>query len=67
MSIASRLMARVLLRVRLSLGFSKIPEICENSTGSKDYHDYPVSKGGNGYPSHLLTYQCWKCGKRFEI
>ena len=32
-----------------------------------DIHDYPVSRGGDGFPSHFYTYHCWNCGKEFGI
>lgn len=32
-----------------------------------DLHDYPLSKGGDGIPTHFFTYVCWNCGKRFRI
>ena len=30
-------------------------------------HDYHVSCGGDGYPSHFYTYICWNCGVEFSI
>jgi hypothetical protein len=32
-----------------------------------DIHDYPVRKGGDGFPSHFYTYTCHRCGRRFGI
>ncbi|MBU43280.1 MAG: hypothetical protein CMN76_08685 [Spirochaetaceae bacterium] len=53
--------------VRLYLGIARVPEICEASTGKRDFHDYSVHKGGTGWPAHFYTYRCWNCGKEFEI
>jgi len=60
-------MNRLLRWFRLTLGMAKVPEICEASRGNRDYHDYHIQKGGDGAPSHFHTYECWHCGKRFEI
>jgi hypothetical protein len=61
-------MLRNMLRwFRLNLGLSRVPEICEASEGSVDYHDYPISKGGDGTPTPVYKYTCWNCGKRFTI
>lgn len=60
-------MKRTLRWIRLQLGVSTLKEICEASLGNADYHDYPVSKGGDGYPSHFYEYTCHECGKKFGI
>ena len=52
---------------RLTFGLASVPEICEASTGKRDYHDYHKSKGGDGTPTHFYEYTCWNCGKRFGI
>lgn len=52
---------------RLTFGFASVPEICKASKGVKDYHDYPIWKGGDGDPKHCYEYKCWCCGKRFTI
>lgn len=60
-------MNRLLRWFRLTFGLATVPEICEASKGSRDYHDYFVRTGGDGTPSHFHTYECWKCGKKFSI
>jgi hypothetical protein len=60
-------MNRLLRWIRLTLGISQVPEVCEASSGENDYHDYPINKGGDGGPLHFHKYTCWNCGKRFEI
>lgn len=52
---------------RLWLGLATVPEICEASKGSLDFHDYPISKGGDDCPWHMSAYTCWNCGKKFYI
>ncbi len=37
-------------------------DCCENN-----WHDYPIDRGGNGFPEHFHSYTCWYCGKTFEI
>lgn len=58
---------RCLRWLRLMLGLATVPEICQASTGRRDYHDYKKAKGGDGVPAHFHEYTCWKCGKRFRI
>jgi hypothetical protein len=41
--------------------------ICWFSNNFWDIHDYPVQRGGDGFPSHFFQYQCWHCGKEFGI
>ena len=60
-------MKRIFRWLLLHIGLARVPEICDASTGAKDYHDYPVDKGGDGFPSHFHEYTCWNCGKRFYI
>lgn len=38
-----------------------------SASETHDAHDYPLQKGGDGIPSHMHTYRCWRCGKPFEI
>ncbi len=47
--------------------FITVPKVCEFSKLWFDIHDYPSNKGGDNTPSHFYTYQCWSCGKKFEI
>ncbi len=44
-----------------------VPRVCTFSALFWDIHDYTVTKGGDGTPSHFYTYICWKCGKAFTI
>ena len=39
--------------------------VCEQSTGARDYHDYP--DGDPPSPMHFYTYRCVRCGKEFSI
>lgn len=57
----------ILRKLKVVLGFGKIPDICIMSNGRLDFHDYPKNKGGDGYPSHFYTYKCRNCGKEFTI
>jgi hypothetical protein len=57
----------ILRKLKVILGFGKIPDVCVMSKGRFDFHDYPKNKGGDGYPSHFYTYKCWNCGKEFTI
>lgn len=41
--------------------------VCWFSRKFFDIHDYPVSMGGDGLPSHFHTYQCHRCKKEFTI
>lgn len=51
------------------LGFGTVHNgaVCAFSAEYYDRHDYPVSKGGDGTPSHFYTYNCWQCGAEFTI
>ena len=51
------------------LGWSTIEDgrLCKFSERYFDVHDYHVSKGGDGIPSHFHTYRCSKCKKDFII
>lgn len=50
-------------------GFGSIEDgsICRFSKRWFGVHDYPVHKGGDGYPKHFYEYVCPKCGKAFGI
>lgn len=55
------------LKVFLGFGSIRDGSICRFSKGFVDFHDYPVSKGGDGiYPSPGFLYTCPRCGKRFS-
>jgi hypothetical protein len=41
--------------------------VCWFSSRFWDIHDYTVSSGGNGTPTHFYEYTCWNCGKKFGI
>lgn len=45
----------------------RVPDVCVFSALWWDIHDYPVSKGGDGMPSHFYQYTCWKCHHLFTI
>lgn len=49
------------------MGLLKVPDVCTFSQEYFDIHDYQVSKGGDGYPSHFYTYKCYHCGKEYGI
>ncbi len=51
---------RFLARFRLDLR-----AVCEESTGDRDYHDYPDDVVG--LPCHFVEMTCKWCGKRFYI
>lgn len=55
--------------IKSFLGFGNVEDasICWFSKRFFDVHDYPVSKGGDGIPSHFYKYQCWECGAKFDI
>ena len=40
---------------------------CRISKTHWDVHDYPIRKGGDGYPSHFYNYECPKCKCNFTI
>ena len=40
---------------------------CKLSQKFWDVHDFPISKGGGGTPSHFHTYECPKCKVKFGI
>lgn len=62
-------MRRFWLQLRALFGWHNVDDgsTCEISRELFDVHDYPVEKGGDGYPSHFTPYYCHKCGKRFWI
>ena len=41
--------------------------ICWFSSRYYDIHDYHITKGGDGIPSHFYTYTCHYCKKEFTI
>lgn len=55
-----RIWRRIQARFRLDL---KV--VCEESKGSRDYHDYPDDE--HGQPWHFVTLKCKRCGKEFYI
>ena len=48
-------------------GFSTLDDRCWFSARYWDKHDYFVSHGGDGTPSHFFIYHCHNCGKEFGI
>ncbi len=64
-------MKKIWTVIKCLFGFGSIKDgsVCQATelTGI-EFHDYPVSKGGDGYPQHFdYYYVCPNCGKRFEI
>ncbi len=55
------------LKVLFGFGSVRDGSICWFSREFLDVHDYPVKKGGDGYPSHFYYYTCWRCGNKFMI
>lgn len=55
--------------LRALLGWHNIYNLttCNISEELWDVHDYPVSKGGDGFPLHMVHYTCPACRKRFMI
>ena len=51
------------------LGFGNIKDggVCWFSNKFWDVHDYHLSKGGDGTPSHFHEYTCPNCKKKFGI
>ncbi len=51
------------------LGFGTIEDsgICWFSKNFYDVHDYKLSQGGTGVPSHMYEYMCPKCRHLFSI
>lgn len=52
---------------RLFLAFFRLDleVVCQMSRGVHDFHDYPDDI--YGYPWHMATLHCKRCGKAFEI
>ena len=47
----------------------RVPFVCDFSARhpNHDIHDYHVTAGGDGTPTHFYWYTCWNCGKEFYI
>ncbi|PRY29794.1 hypothetical protein CLV58_12556 [Spirosoma oryzae] len=55
------------IKCLLGLGSIRDGSICWFSRTFFDVHDYPLDKGGSGYPDHFFSHQCPSCNKSFFI
>jgi len=62
-------MSKLILFIRAITGTTNINDgsTCKASIMFFDCHDYKMSKGGDGTPTHFHTYECPSCGKKFTI
>ncbi len=64
-------MIKVWWFIKCLFGFGSVKDgsICwfDSFTDICSVHDYQKEKGGDDVPSHFYTYECHKCGKKFEI
>jgi len=62
-------MKKVMWFIKCPLGFCNIKDgsVCWFSANYWDVHDYHISKGGDGIPSHFFEFICPNCNKKFSI
>lgn len=56
-----------IFRILFDIHSIKDDSTCKLSQKYWNVHDYNLSKGGDGQPSHFHEYNCSKCGEKFEI
>lgn len=62
-------MRKIFWFIKCLMGFGSVKDgsTCWFSNKFFDKHDYPISKGGDGYPAHFHEYECYCCHKKFYI